>query len=96
MLEQKVGIIAQQKWVTKLMGYNFKIEFKKKRENKMADALSRKYERGEMEEWVLAIISFPTLDWMEELKLSYSSSPELLEFLTKFQAKKEVPNGYTL
>lgn len=91
------------------MGYYFKIDFKKERENKVAHALSRKYEgrrenkvvhalsrKYEGEEGVLAIISFPTPDWIEELKLSYSTFPELLELLTKFQAKKEVPKGYTL
>lgn len=32
LLEQKVGIVAQQKWVTKLLGYDFTIEYKKGRE----------------------------------------------------------------
>lgn len=45
----------------------------------MADALSRKHENDEKDEGMLAIISFPTPDWIEELKQSYSSSPELLE-----------------
>lgn len=87
MLEQKVGTTAQQIWVMKLMGYDFKIEFKSGRENKVADALSRKHEKSDVDEGMLAIISFPTVDWIEELKQSYSSAPELLELLSKFQAK---------
>lgn len=83
LLEQKVGTIAQQKWVTKLMGYNFRIKYKKGKENKVADTLSRKYEPEPQPEGVLAVISFPTSDWIHELKMSYSNSPELGDILSK-------------
>ena len=42
LLEQKIGTPAQQKSITKLLGYLFKEEYKKGRENRIADALSRK------------------------------------------------------
>jgi hypothetical protein len=38
LLEQQVGTMVQQ---SKLLGYDFVIEFKKGRDNKVADALSR-------------------------------------------------------
>lgn len=41
LLEQRVGTPAQQKWVTKLLGYDFTVEFKSGKTNAMADALSR-------------------------------------------------------
>lgn len=41
LLEQKVGTPLQQKWITKLLGYGFVVEYKQERENKVADALSR-------------------------------------------------------
>jgi hypothetical protein len=41
-LEQRVGTPMQQKWISKLLGYNFVVEYKQGKENKVADALSRK------------------------------------------------------
>ena len=33
-LEQRIGTLTQQKWITKLLGYSFVVEYKKGRENK--------------------------------------------------------------
>lgn len=42
LLEQRVGTLTQQRWITKLLGYAFIVEYKKGRENVVADALSRR------------------------------------------------------
>ena len=42
LLEQRVGTLAQQKWISKLLGYAFIVEYKQGRENVVADALSRR------------------------------------------------------
>jgi hypothetical protein len=42
LLEQRISTPIQQKWISKLLGYHFVVEFKKGRENKVANALSRK------------------------------------------------------
>lgn len=41
LLERKLHTETQLKWITKLMQYDFEIEYKKGKENKTADALSR-------------------------------------------------------
>ena len=41
-LEQRVGTPMQQKWISKLLGYHFVVEYKQSKENKVIDALSRK------------------------------------------------------
>lgn len=41
LLEQKLHIGSQLKWITKLMQYDFIIEYKKGKKNKVADALSK-------------------------------------------------------
>jgi len=41
LLEHRIHTPAQQKWVSKLLGFHFTVEYKKGRENLVADALSR-------------------------------------------------------
>ena len=42
LLEQRVSTLAQQRWITKLLGYAFIVEYKQGKENVVADALSRR------------------------------------------------------
>ena len=39
LLDQRVGTRAQQRWITKLLGYNFLVEYKKGKENVVVEAL---------------------------------------------------------
>jgi hypothetical protein len=60
-LEQCIPSPEQQKWVTKLFGYDYEIIYKKGKDNVVADALYRKYE----EEGSLFSLSFIVLDWLQ-------------------------------
>ena len=42
LLEQRVGTPAQQKWISKLLGYAFIVEYKQGKKNVVFDALSRR------------------------------------------------------
>lgn len=66
----------QQWWVSKLLGYNFLMEYK----NKVTDAISRRNEE-EKEKITLLVIFSPTLEWLTNLKDSYISDPQLHELL---------------
>lgn len=56
MLDSKVVTLFQQKWLSKLLGFSFEIQYKKRVENKVADALSR-ITSGELLRLTLATIS---------------------------------------
>lgn len=84
LLEQKVSTPAQQKWITKLLGYSFLVEYKKGKENKATDALSRRLEDStsslnplplteHKKDARLYLISFPYSTWLNLLKDSYKS-----------------------
>jgi hypothetical protein len=60
-LEQRISSQEQQKWVTKLFGYDYEIIYKKGKENVVADALSQKYE----DEGSLFSLSFIVPDWLQ-------------------------------
>jgi hypothetical protein len=60
-LEQRISSQEQQKWVTKLFGYDYEIIYKKGKDNVVVDALSRKYE----EEGSLFSLSFIVPNWLQ-------------------------------
>jgi hypothetical protein len=75
LLEQKVGTPFQQRWLTKLLGYDFLVEYKKGVENKVADALSRRH--SEAANISLSLLSLPVLGWVDDLKAQYLLDPKL-------------------
>ena len=60
-LEQRISSQEQQKWVTKLFGYDYEIIYKKGKDNVVADALSHKYE----DEGFFFSLSFIVHDWLQ-------------------------------
>jgi hypothetical protein len=64
LLEKHISSSEQQKWVTKLFGYDYEIIYKKGKHNVVADALSQKYE----EEGSLFSLSFIVLDWLQVVR----------------------------
>ena len=90
----------QQKWISKLLGYHFVVEFKRGKENKVADALSRKEDTNLQTEIAretsmlqaqaqaqgsFYAISFPSPTWLEELKTSYEEDNSVMELMKKLQ-----------
>lgn len=78
-------------WISKLMGYDFRIVYKRGRDNKVANALSRKMDDAFA---TLAFISFPTPVWIEEFKQIYALSPKIHEVVSLLQEGKQAPKGF--
>ncbi|KAM2118243.1 hypothetical protein ACFX1R_011686 [Malus domestica] len=77
-LSQRASTPFQQKWVSKLMGYDYEIQYKQGAQNMVADALSRLHDipwakepvtnNGENGECIA--ISYPYAGWLDELRRS--------------------------
>ena len=65
-LEQKISSLEQQKWVTKLLGFDYEITYKKWKENVVADALSQLPEQAEF-----SVVLLPTNDFLENIKMEW-------------------------
>jgi len=63
----------QNKWLDKILGYDYKTIYKKGRENVVADALSLQVD----DERTLLLISLPVLDSIEEAIKECFSHPSL-------------------
>lgn len=84
MLEQTIGTPMQQRWITKLLGFDFLVEYKKGQENRVVDALSWQFEESLGEVFgSLFLIYFPTVNWLIELKQSYANDSMLQKLLKK-------------
>jgi hypothetical protein len=73
----------QQKWITKLIGYDFTMEYKKGVKNRVADALSR---RDDWEpEITISLLSIPTVSWLKDLKAEYETDVQLKTLLDQWR-----------
>ena len=65
-MKRKISSPEQQKWVTKLLGFDFEITYKKGNENVLADALSQLPEQVEV-----SAVSLPTSDFLKDIKMEW-------------------------
>ena len=80
LLEQKIATPSQQKWLAKLLGYAFVVEYKRGSDNRVADALSRQFgidfnlpaSSSDCRTSCLMHLTVPDPTWLDVLKDSYS------------------------
>eukprot|EP00253_Pinus_taeda_P020808 PITA_20808 len=81
-LEKRLSSEEQQKWVTKMLGYDFEIIYKKGKKNVVADALSIKDEDVEA---LLYAISIIQPDWIKEAREKWKNDGEIWALIQKLQ-----------
>jgi hypothetical protein len=90
-MEQCISSQEQQKWVTKLFGYDYEIIDKKGKDNVVADALSQKYE----DEGSLFSLSFIAPDWLQVVCQEWLQDPKSSHLIQQLQNKAPAPLGYS-
>jgi hypothetical protein len=81
LLDQRLATIPQHHWVSKILGFDFSVEYKPGRANIVADALSRREE----EDMAICAISALTFDIMKEIRLACQADPALKTLYEKIE-----------
>jgi len=77
--------------MAKLMGLDYPIQYKKGKENVVADALLRRHEEGSV-----AAITIIIPEWCQQVIESYEGDNTVRELLEKVAMGSEGVEGYTL
>jgi transposase InsO family protein len=91
-LEQRLSSEEQQKWVTKILGYDFEIVYKKGKQNVVADALSRKDEDVEA---FLCAISIIQPDWIIEARDEWKNDEKVWTLIERLQQDSGASDTFT-
>jgi hypothetical protein len=91
-LEQRLSSEEQQKWVTKILGYDFEIVYKKGKQNVVADALSIKDEDVEAFLYAISIIN---PDWIIEARDEWKNDEKVWTLIQKLQQDSSASDTFT-
>jgi hypothetical protein len=91
-LEQRLSSEEQQKWVTKILGYDFEIVYKKGKQNVVADALSRKDEDVEAFLYAISIIQ---PDWIIEARDEWKNDEKVWTLIQRLQQDSSASDTFT-
>jgi hypothetical protein len=91
-LEQRLSSEEQQKWVTKILGYDFEIIYKKGKKNVVADALSRMDEDVEA---FLCAISIIQPDWIIEARDEWKNEEKVWTLIQRLQQDSSASDTFT-
>jgi hypothetical protein len=91
-LEQRLSSEEQQKWVTKMLGYDFEIIYKKGKQNVVTDALSRKDEDIEA---FLSAFSIIQPDWITEARDEWKNDEEVWTLIQRLQQDSSAYDTFT-
>lgn len=87
MLHKTIQTPEQQKWLTKLLGFDNEIHYKHESTNKVVDALSQKFEEPYS---VLFAISSPILKFVEHLHGFYANHLEGRNLISKWHIDSDM------
>ncbi|KAJ3707248.1 hypothetical protein LUZ61_010953 [Rhynchospora tenuis] len=96
LLEQRLNTTMQHKGLCKLLGLDYKVEYKKGVDNKAADAMSRLQCQNWGNTANIHVISELIPTWVLDIKQSYTDDQWIANTINKLHNKEEGMEGYTL
>ena len=90
-LQQKLQTRMQKKGMSKMMGLNCTIQYRKRKENTAVDGLSRCHEEGSATPITLVVP-----EWYQEVMNNYEGDEKIKELLERLAAGAKKEEGYTL
>lgn len=94
LLDQREITLDYKRWLTRIFGYEFDIEYKTGSENKVADGLSRIDHSEKVD--LLALTVPSSLQLIDLLYAEIGDSAEIQQVIMKLAAVKTVKNGFSL
>jgi hypothetical protein len=91
-LEQRLSLEEQQEWVTKILGYDFEIVYKKGKQNVVEDALSRKDE--DVEAFLFSISIFQP-NWIIEARDEWKNDEKVWTLIQRLWQDSNASNTFT-
>jgi hypothetical protein len=91
-LEQRLSSEEQQKWVTKILGYDFEIVYKKGKQNIVEDSLSRKDE--DVEAFLSAILIIQP-DWIIEARDEWKNDEKVWTLIQRLHQDSSASDTFT-
>ncbi|KAL0394552.1 UNVERIFIED_CONTAM: Transposon Ty3-G Gag-Pol polyprotein [Sesamum latifolium] len=90
LMEQRISTPSQQRWIAKLLGYDYTLTYKKGQENTVADALSRVPHSLSIENGSLHHLSCVDNEVLEHVKASWGSDDRVQKII---QLKEQDPTA---
>lgn len=94
-MNQTVQTPEQHRYLARLLGYDFTIQYRSGRANIVADALSRIHEESPSSA-SLSLISMPQFDFLEDLRQDIATNPAFMELFCKIRNNPEAHPDYTI
>ena len=88
LLDQRIVTYPQQHWLSKLMGYDFSVEYRSGRENTVADALSRCHENPA----TIHAVSSPSTPYLQAVREAIQRSTALRSMRDEILAGERGPH----
>ncbi|KAL9459867.1 hypothetical protein AB3S75_003133 [Citrus x aurantiifolia] len=85
--DQRISSPEQQLWLSKLLGFDYEIIYKKGAENSVADALSRRFEDSHFH-----AISSPIFSHLTDIKQEYKADLALPLLIDRLQSSQSILN----